>query len=92
MTWELDAKEKCINFKAFLTPEEFFSQKDQFDLLSPICIDSNLGHGINGVDIAKRVYEMGFKNIHLCTGYDQSEFQNMYWIKSIRGKEPFWGI
>jgi signal transduction histidine kinase len=92
MTWELDAKEKCINFKAFLTPEEFFSQKDQFDLLSPICIDSNLGHGINGVDIAKRLYEMGFKNIHLCTGYDQSEFQNMYWIKSIRGKEPFWGI
>jgi two-component sensor histidine kinase len=92
MMWELDAKDKQINFKGFQNPEDFFRQKDLFDLQSLICIDSNLGHGINGIDIAKKAYEMDFKNIHLCTGYDQSEFQEMFWIKSIRGKEPFWGV
>lgn len=91
MMWEMDAKEKKINFKGYFNPEDFFIDLDQFDLNSSIYIDSNLGNGVSGVDIAKKAYDLGFKNIHICTGYDPNDFQNIYWVKSVRGKEPFWG-
>lgn len=45
----------------------------------------------NPINIFKRkkeLYEKGFKNIYLSTGYQNTDFSEMYWIKEIVGKLP----
>lgn len=55
---------------------------------TPIFIDSDLKDNIKGQDFAKELYEKGFNNIYLSTGYLPTDFPKMYWIKEIIGKEP----
>ena len=54
----------------------------------PIYIDSYL-HEVRGEYFAKELFDLhGFKNIYLATGRSEEEFDNMYWIKKVVGKEP----
>ncbi len=56
----------------------------------PIYIDSDLGCNLSGQELAKELYEQGFGNLYLCTGFPANSFNEMYWIKDILGKEaPF---
>ncbi len=56
-----------------------------------IYMDSDLGKGVKGEIEAKKIYELGFKNITLVTSHESSHFAQMPWIKEIRGKEfPKW--
>ena len=59
-----------------------------FDVKSKIYVDSNLGNGVKGEEIAKQISDLGFENIYLCTGYRSSDFAKMPWIKDILGKDP----
>jgi signal transduction histidine kinase len=62
----------------------------EYDRTIPIYIDSDLGDNEKGEDYAKRLYECGFSNIYLATGYSAEQFNPMYWIKGIVGKDtPF---
>ena len=45
-----------------------------------------------GEDIAKDLYKRNFKNIYLVTGYDQSQFQKLSFIKGVYGKEPIFDL
>jgi hypothetical protein len=49
-----------------------------------------LGGGNKGEEISKKIYEMGFKDIYLATGYEPNAFPAMPWIKGIIEKEPPW--
>jgi hypothetical protein len=37
---------------------------------------------------AKFLYEQGFQNLYLATGYEKDRFDDMPWIKDIVTKEP----
>lgn len=89
MTWSFAAKEQKKRFIGFSSPDDFFKQSPDFDKASPLFVDSNLGNGIKGEDVAKRAFDLGFVNVNLATGYDPCEFQPMPWIKRIVGKDPF---
>ena len=90
MTWKMSAVSNKKRFIGFKSPDDFFSRVLDFNISTPVYIDSNLKNGIKGEDIAKRLYEeFGFRNIYLCTGYDPSSFPSMYWIKAIIGKDPY---
>ena len=39
-----------------------------------------------GEDIAKDLFEKGFKNLYLCTGYRKEDLQEFPWIKEILPK------
>ncbi len=86
--WKMDAEVHNKTFKGFYNFEEFVGFASELDFESPIYVDSNLGNGIKGEIISKKIYELGFKNVNLCTGYDSSQFEPMPWIRSIVGKEP----
>jgi signal transduction histidine kinase len=88
MTWEFAAKEYNKTFKYFKTPEELQTYKSKLNPEQKIFIDSNLGHGVKGEDIAQQLSAEGFKNLYLATGYAPEQFPKMDFIKAVVGKEP----
>lgn len=88
LIWDQSAKFAGKKFKAYTHPNQFISDVKFIDFNTPIYIDSNLGNGIKGEEVAKHIFEMGFKSIYLSTGYKPSSYSPMYWIKEIVGKDP----
>lgn len=90
LTWKISAQSKGFSFIAFENCQDFIDQRDRFDLQIPIYIDSNLGKGVRGEEIAQDIYKLGFHEIYLTTGYEAEDFVSLPWIKAIVGKTPPW--
>lgn len=73
---------------AYNSVRAFKIDRDQFNFDTPVFIDSNLNDVVKGQDVAKELYEDGFMNIYLATGYAAADFPEMHWIKEIVGKSP----
>jgi hypothetical protein len=58
---------------------------------TPIYIDSELGGGIKGEDIARDLHQKGFTDITLETGHNPEKFADIIWLK-ITGKQSPWNI
>jgi signal transduction histidine kinase len=86
--WKMSAELKDKTFIGFINHLDFLEYSPCLDRATKIFIDSNLGNGINGEEISKRIFDLGFKNIYLCTGYQASQFPPMPWIREIIGKDP----
>ena len=88
--WEIQSKKfnkKIITFNeifVLLSIIDFFNKK------TPIFLDSNLG-AEKGEYFGKELFNKGFENIFITTGYEPIHFKNMPWIKGIIGKEPPFG-
>jgi signal transduction histidine kinase len=59
-----------------------------FNNTIPIYIDFDLNDELCGRELSKELYEMGFANLNLITGYPSAYLEKMPWIKNILGKEP----
>lgn len=90
MTWKMAAREKGVGFLAISTKEEFLRQASALPRDVLIYIDSNLGGGVKGQDVARELSTAGFTNLYLATGYSPDQFGAMPWIKGIVGKDPPW--
>jgi hypothetical protein len=86
--WVLHGLTKGKVVSPYNSIRDFNSDLDKYALSTPIFIDSDLDDVIKGQDFAKILYEKGFKNIYLATGFSPTNFPTMYWIKEIVGKEP----
>ena len=63
------------------------SNLSNIDLETPFFLDRDLGEDLpKGEDIAKSLFEKGFKNLYLCTGYRKEDLQEFPWIKEILPK------
>jgi hypothetical protein len=87
-SWKLSALHKQKDIVVFNNINDVNREIANFDCATPIYIDSELGESIRGEQYARNLYEQGFENIYLTTGYRDSSFAPMYWIKEIVGKEP----
>ena len=87
-SWQLVAKYEKISLLSLSSAKEFFTQAFRIDKLTPIYIDSDLGPGLSGEWIAKDIYALGFKDIHLQTGREPEQFRAMPWLKTVAGKDP----
>lgn len=85
--WKLAALHKKKKLVVFHNLHDVACHIDSFDRTIPIYIDSDLGESVRGEEYAKILYDLGFKNIYLTTGYNNANFNQMYWIKEIRGKD-----
>ncbi len=72
----------------FHSVPDFLENASQFNLEDIVYIDSELDNDMKGEIESKAIYEMGFKNIYLTTGYEKSHFELPYWIKDVKGKSP----
>ncbi|MGZ3768637.1 MAG: sensor histidine kinase [Bdellovibrio sp.] len=86
MSWEMVAKENQKSYVGFRNYNDFLKEAEKIDPSAMIFIDSNLGTEKPGELIAKEIFEMGFHNVFLSTGYNADSFQNMPWIKGVVGK------
>ncbi|QDK43228.1 hypothetical protein DOM21_17550 [Bacteriovorax stolpii] len=88
LTWNAKALKSNVQFEYSLNQEDFWIKVKSADKNANFYIDSELGDGLKGETIALRLFELGFKNIHLTTGYDKEHFNNLTFIKSILSKAP----
>lgn len=86
-TWEISAKCNNKTIVTFNKKHLFMEYVEIFDKGTNIYLDSSLGDEL-GENIAKILYEIGFYNLHITTGYELDKFAHITWIKNIVGKEP----
>lgn len=86
--WAYRAQSGSKKLLLFSTVEQFSEILPDLAKSTTIFIDSSLGKGVKGEDFAKQLYEMGFRELYLSTGYAASQFPPMPWIKGVIGKEP----
>jgi signal transduction histidine kinase len=91
MNWTGTAKVKGLRVLAFQDSQEFLAAAGGFPKETAIYLDSKLGDGMRGEDIAKDLHAKGFTNLYLTTGYERGSLPDMPWIREIVGKAPPWG-
>jgi len=88
--WEMRAALTKKKIATFNRSEDFKKVMYCYNKDILIYIDSDLKEQIPGEIFAKFLYEHGFHNLYLATGYDKDRFGAMPWIKDIVTKEaPF---
>lgn len=90
MNWKMAAKRKNKIVRVYAGAEEFWKESGAFPKDTPIYVDSNLADGVKGEDVSWMMGKKGFSNLHLATGYEASQFEEMPWLKGIVGKDPPW--
>ncbi len=88
--WKNIAKKKGVNLKIYSSTQEFFQDAKNINKSASIYIDSSLGDGIKGEIVSEEIYNLGFQDITLTTGYDQELINKPHWIKNIIDKTPPW--
>lgn len=86
--WSSYCKRNGVSFKGFNTIDEFLSESEHFNKEVRIYIDSSLGNGIKGEIESERIYQQGFSNLFLATGYQVNDINKPVWIKKIFSKDP----
>jgi len=77
LNWKLAARAAGAELKAFKTPEELYAAAGGLRKDIPLYIDSELGGGVKGEEIAKDFREKGFSDIKLATGRSPADFSHL---------------
>lgn len=92
LTWDSMAKKCNLNFIAVATYEELKVILNEIENNSPIYIDSQLSNGIKGELIAQELYEQGFTNLFITSGFNKEQFKNLPFLNGIKDKSPPWRV
>ncbi len=92
MGWRQQAEKAGKILKTLKNAKELEEALHLMDHKTPFFMDSELGNGVLGQEIAKELFDKhGFRNIYLATGHDAEHFpKDMYWIKGILSKNSPW--
>lgn len=88
ITWTFAAEQAGKSISTYSSFDEFISEIDEYNESTTIYIDSDLGNNIKGEHCAKLLFDKGFTDIHVTTGYSKDRFGHMPWIKTIVDKDP----
>lgn len=86
--WEFAAENIGKNIDVYAHPNDFIRVMHRYNKDTIIYIDSDLKIELSGEVYAKDLFEKGFSELHLVSGYEIDRFNKMNWIKSIIGKVP----
>lgn len=86
--WKLVAEEKGVALTTFNDISLFkeYVQNCKKEVL--IYIDSELQSSQRGEDIAKELYELGYRNIYISSGHPAEHFEHVTWVKGVIPKDP----
>ncbi len=87
MTWKMAASDRNKSVLCFSNGSDLKSNLKNIDPDCAFYIDSNLSKNEKGEDIAKGLFELGYKNLYLATGYEPDQFSHVTWVKAIVGKD-----
>ena len=89
MGWETEAEEKKIPLHTYDCASSFLQNLKYYEKTAKIYIDVSLGDGaMSGEALAQKLHDLGYRAIHLATGYDKESFGHMPWLAGIHGKNP----
>jgi FixJ family two-component response regulator len=91
LVWSQDAEKCNINLKCYKDPDTFLYEQSQYEKTVLVFIDSNLKLNKKGEDYAKDIFDAGFTNIYLASGYSDINIKDYPWIKEVVGKRPTFG-
>lgn len=89
MMWKLEAKKANAKIECFTNKEEledFLLSQDWKDAY--IYLDSDLGDGVKGEELASKLHQLGYQNLFLTTGHDPDDFKDLKFLKGILDKTP----
>ncbi|MCB9061867.1 MAG: HAMP domain-containing histidine kinase [Halobacteriovoraceae bacterium] len=90
LVWKTRAKEQGIEFKCFSNEDDFYNELPNISKDSPIYIDSCLGDGVKGEDIARDLVTCGYEKVSIATGYEKERFSDLPKQIKIQGKGSPW--
>jgi len=90
--WKDSAEDHGVALTTFSSPEQLLSSLNRMKSGTHFCIDHDLGRKeISGIEIAKEIYEAGYRNILLATAHRRKDIPGLpWWIKGTVGKTPPW--
>lgn len=86
--WEFVCENAGKKIVTFNSSHDFLRELECFPVDTSIYLDSDLKESIKGEDLAKIVFDKGYKNIYLATGHEKRELEKLPWIKQVVGKNP----
>lgn len=85
--WKFSAEKEDIPLECFASAQEVLDRSEEIDKSTMFFIDRQLDDGELGEDVAKKLYDLGFKELYMQTGYEPEDLPEIPWIKGIVGKE-----
>lgn len=87
--WKRSAKKCGISMLSASSRDELMENINDLGPETKIYIDSQLEEDDPpGEILAKELYDLGFKDLTMSTGYTKDKFKDMPWIKDVIGKGP----
>lgn len=90
LSWRLAAESSNQSMLGYSNADGFFKNSDQFDLSVPVYVDVSLGEGISGEGVARKIFDLGFNNVFLTTGYEAERYRHLTFLKGVVGKSVPW--
>lgn len=84
-SWQMAFAKAGQDFLAFDSVEAFLESSD-IPKDATVYIDYQLGQGQLGTIASKELYERGYQQLYLSTGYELAEHPE--WIQGVVGKRP----
>lgn len=88
ISWKLRARKVNLEIHCYFSVDDFFQNSAELAKDAQIFIDSDLGKGQKGEILSKEIYDKGFTDISLCTGYTDLGISEFSWIKRKITKSP----
>lgn len=89
LNWGISARSAGVELATYENGEELLSGSSELPADTAFYIDSELGGGESGVEVAAKLREKGFSDITMATGSGPENFASLPWLK-VAGKEPPW--
>lgn len=86
--WEQTFRRSRRSIRTFRCQKEFFRHAPHIRKSSTLFIDKNLEGKAFGVEITKKLFLEGFKNLYLSTAEPLKSQPKLSWIKGVVGKTP----
>lgn len=90
LSWTTAAKRAGRALAVYADAEAFLREAAGVPKDTAVYIDSDLGAGRRGEEVARELHAAGFRELYLETGHDAAEFAGAAFLKGVRGKEPPW--
>ena len=89
--WETHAKKAGVKLHSLASSSGLAQVLEKCGKNTSFYIDQNLGEDeLKGEDLAKELFDYGYKKIYLQTGYSPENFAHLDFVKGITGKAPPW--
>lgn len=88
--WCIEAQNSDIRFTSFESSKQLLDNLNELSRSTSFYIDSDLGNDDLGEELARKLYQLGYNNLFMASGYGPDHFNHLPFLKGVTGKEIPW--